>query len=299
MMMLAPIGYAVIEFCRVPLAISARAHGAWFVRIIALVGVICASGVTVKSMSQLGEIMFRPRLTDVVHAKEALQKAEEARASIAQQIEAADDLVTSRRTELATAEQRVKSAGEQLAALPKDQCAIMRGTTKDGRQYQGQTCKSDPRIAALQANLKQATADRDAASKTLEQAVTARKALDLTAANAAVSTATENHREALLNSQLHSFTGMVFGVGPTEVSDAQINKFLRIFVFVPAIFVAFASSFVAFTSVHHLKPDLIPFEPEATDYLLNPLYQAVLNDAVTQVVSKQKADAEKIGELLS
>ena len=26
MMMLAPIGYAVIEFCRVPLAISARAH---------------------------------------------------------------------------------------------------------------------------------------------------------------------------------------------------------------------------------------------------------------------------------
>jgi hypothetical protein len=48
MMMLAPIGYAVIEFCRVPLAISVRAHASGVVRALALVGVLCASGVTIS-----------------------------------------------------------------------------------------------------------------------------------------------------------------------------------------------------------------------------------------------------------
>src|SRR5438034_1667949 len=74
MMLLAPIGYAVIEFCRVPLALSVRTHRSWFVRTLAVFGLLCAAGVTVKSMSQLGEIMFRPRLFDVVHAAEKLQR---------------------------------------------------------------------------------------------------------------------------------------------------------------------------------------------------------------------------------
>jgi hypothetical protein len=296
MMILAPIGYAVIEFCRVPLAISARAHGSVFVRIVALIGVICASGVTIKSMSQLGEIMFRPRLFEVVHTKEALDKAKAAQASAVQQLQDADALIGARRAAFVEDEQRVKSAAQELAALPKDQCspAIW---YKDGEQHKGQTCKSDPRIASLQINLKAAQADRDAAAKALEQAVATRKVLDRTRVDRDVAMAQESYREALLHSQLHSFTGMVFGIGPTEVTDGQINQFLRLFVFFPAIFVAFASSFVAFTAVHHLKPELIPFALDGADYLLNPTYQAVLNDAIERVAATHRRDTEKIGEV--
>lgn len=297
MMMLAPIGYAVIEFCRVPLAISARAHTSWVVRTVAVIGVICASGVTVKSMSQLGEIMFRPRLFDVVHAKEALQNAQATQASMAQQIKDADALVVSRRTALANDEKLATTYAQQLATLPKDQCSATGGTTRDGRVWKGQTCKTDNRIAPLQAILKQANGNRDADAQLVEQAVAQRKTLDSTGADHDVAAAQLAYREALLHSQLHSFTGMVFGVGPTEVTDAEVNQFLRVFVFLPSIFVAFASSFVAFTAVSHIKPSLIPFAPEGTDYLLDPLYQTVLADAVDQIEAKRKRAADKIGEL--
>jgi hypothetical protein len=292
MMMLAPIGYAVIEFCRVPLAISARSHAAWLVRVVALIGVISASGVTVKSMSQLGEIMFRPRLTEVVHAREALDRAQAARATIVQQIKDADTLIANSRTAFDQDEQRAKSAAEQLAGLPKDQCNPT-VWYKDGQQYRNQVCKSDPRIAALQNNLKLAVAARDDAARAVDRALAARQTLDRAGVDHGVAMAQEIHREALLNSQLHSFAGMVFGIGPIEVTDGQINRFLRVFVFLPAIFVAFASSFVAFTAVHHLKPELLPFAPEGVDYLLNPTYQTVLNDAMERVAARHRHDADK------
>jgi hypothetical protein len=300
MMMLAPIGYAVIEFCRVPLAISARAHASRFVKLVALIGVVCASGVTVKSMSQLGEIMFRPRLFDVVHSKEELQRAQAGQATIVQQIAAADAQVASQRAALAEIEQRAKSDATQLAALPKDQCAQTGGVTKDGRAWRGQTCKSDPRILPLRDNLKTTVEARDDAAKLVDQAVAARDKLDRTDVDHTVSVAQVNYREALLHSQLHSFTSMVFGISPTEVTDAQISQFLRIFVFFPAVFVAFASSFVAFTAVNHIKidPAYIPFDPEGTEYLLNPIYQSVLNEAIDRVEARQKAAAIKVGEVV-
>ena len=295
MMMLAPIGYAVIEFCRVPLAISARAHSSAFVRTVAILGVVCAAGVTVKSMSQLGQIMFQPRLYDVVHSKEKLQQAQDAQATVKKQIADADAQVRGRRTELDTLEQRAKSGAAQIAGLPKAQCAPAIWY-KHGRQYKGQWCKTDSRIATLRDNLSKTTTDWNDAKQLWERAVAERNGLSRAEADHDVADAWVNYREALLHSQLHSFTGMLFGIGPTEVTDGQINRFLRLFVFLPAIFVAFASTFIAFTAVHHLKPELVPFEPEGTDYLLNPFYTKVVDDAIDRLHAKHKADAEKIGE---
>ena len=69
-MMLAPLGYAVSEFCRVPLALSVRTQRNWLVMIAALLGLMFAAGVTVKSMSQLGYLMFQPRLEAVNKARD-------------------------------------------------------------------------------------------------------------------------------------------------------------------------------------------------------------------------------------
>jgi hypothetical protein len=77
---------------------------------------------------------------------------------------------------------------------------------------------------------------------------------------------------------------------PTEVTDEQLSQFLRLFVFFPAIFVAFASTLVAFTAVHPVEPKLIPFAPAGTEYLLNPIYI----EAVRRVNAQHKADAEAL-----
>jgi hypothetical protein len=45
--------------------------------------------------------------------------------------------------------------------------------------------------------------------------------------------------------------------------------------------------------VHQRKPELVPFEPKGTDYLLNPIYQTVLRDALERMTARHEAEAEK------
>ena len=70
-MLLAPLVYAAVELCRVPLGILARTQRSYFVRGLAILGIIFAAGVTTKSVSQLGEMMFHPRLMDAARTKTA------------------------------------------------------------------------------------------------------------------------------------------------------------------------------------------------------------------------------------
>jgi hypothetical protein len=299
MMMLAPVGYAVIEFCRVPLALSVRAHRSYLIKMLAIIGVVCAAGVTIKSMSQLGEIMFRPRLFDVVHATEELQHVKATQASLTQQIADADLMVQTRRAGLAEVEERAKSDAQQLASLPKPPpCVRLNAVNKQGVPYSFLKCPpADPRMGVLNDNLGRTTTARAAASAELDKAVASRAGLDRSQVDSNVAKAQVDYREAVLHSQLHSFTGMIFGIAPTEVTDDQISRFLRIFVFFPAIFVAFTSTLIAFTSVHRVKvtPKMIPFAPDGTDYLLNPLYQHVVDEAVRQVRAQHQKNAETVG----
>ena len=106
MMMLGPIAFAVVEFCRIPLAIATRMPSFnVFLKSIIVLALVGAAFVTVKSVSQLGEMMFRPRLYDVVHARERLAEAEGAVTLTNTRIADADALVAQRTKELDTAEQ--------------------------------------------------------------------------------------------------------------------------------------------------------------------------------------------------
>lgn len=288
MMLLAPIGYAIIEFCRVPLALSFRTHGSRFVKLMALIGLVAASGVTVKSMSQLGEIMFRPRLFDVVHAGEELGRVTDTHAAILGKIAAADALVTDRKNAFQVGEQRAQSDSQQLATLPKEQCTPTSGVTKDGRPWKSQACKTDPRVLPMRDNLAKTVAARDDLQHKLEIAVRERATLDPTMTDKAVTAAKVAYREAILHSQLHTFTGMVFGVAATDVTDEQISRFLRLFVFLPAIFVAFASTLIAFTAVHRLKPKTIPYDPDAEFVMAG-----MMHDVVAEATRKAREDMEK------
>ncbi len=280
MMILAPIGYAVIEFCRVPLALSIRTQRSFVVRCLAALGVICAAGVTVKSMSMLGEIMFRPRLFDVVHAQGVLDAARNALATIDQRIAEADAVAQQRTSELKDADARAISDARELGNLPKQQCLPTAGFDRKGNAYRSFRCTTDPRVAALMQAMKISSSVQASASAKLDAARKALEGLDRSEAAKALSQARVAYREAVLHSQLHSFTAMVFGKSPTEVTDAEVYLFLRIFVFAPAVFVSIASTLLALTAVERVDPSTICVPDETGQYILAPYTSVVTEEAI-------------------
>ncbi len=280
-MLLAPLVYAAVELCRVPLGILARTQRSYFIRALAILGIIFAAGVTTKSVSQLGEMMFHPRLMEAARTKTALKDAQADRATIEDRIKAADDRVASYTAELDQIEKRAADNAQQLAGLPAQRCERVFGTNSKGLRYQNLKCVADPRVAALSAGVTKANADRTVLVKDLEAARRDRAALDRGAADRRVADTEQAYRNAVNRSQLHSFTAMVYGVDPIDVTEQQVHAFLRIFVFLPALCAAFASTILALCAVSTRRTfmdedDLgAAVNPEAAPYMLDAIADAL------------------------
>lgn len=280
MMMLAPIAYGVIEFSRVPLAVSIRTQPSMVLRVIATIGVIGAAAVTIKSISQLGEIMFRPRLTEAVTAQAKLGDAQAAKATLDRRITDADTVVAQRTNQLAEAEQRLKAGNTELGALPAQRCYRTTTTTRDGRRVTGTRCNTDPRMNAMKDSLSGAQRDRREASERLDAARAERDKLDRGAIDRAASEAAVTYRDAVMRSQLHSFTGMVFFKDPGQVSDKEIHSFLFFFVFIPAIGASLAATLLALTAVERVRDeDDIVLDERAGSFILEPFAQEIVRQA--------------------
>ena len=292
MMMLAPLAYAAIEFSRVPLAVSIRTQRSTALRVIAALGVAGAAIVTVKSISQLGEIMFRPRLVEAVQAQERLTDARNSRATLDRRISDADAVVAQRTAQLQEAEARLKGANTELGALPPQRCFLTSTTTADGRRVTGSRCTTDPRTEAMKTSLGGASRDRQDASNRLDEARKERATLDRTAADRAASEAEVAHRDAIMRSQLHSFTAMVFFKDPAQVSDREIHTFLFFFVFIPAIGASIASTLLALTSVERVRDeDDVVLDENAGSFILEPFAAEVIQQARDEA---QKSASEAI-----
>lgn len=300
-MLLAPLVYAAVELCRVPLGILARTQRSYFIRGLAILGIIFAAGVTTKSVSQLGEMMFHPRLMEAARTKTALKDAQADRATLDGRIAAADQRVAQYTDELAQIEKRAGDNAQQLAGLPAQRCERVFGTNSKGVRYQNLKCVADPRVAALSAGVTKANADRTALVKDLEEARKARAALDRGAADRRVADAEQAYRNAVNRSQLHSFTAMVYGVDPIDVTESQVHAFLRIFVFLPALCAAFASTILALCAVSTRRTfmdedDLgAAVNPEAAPYMLDAITEALReNPAVVRPAAPVSAPAAVI-----
>lgn len=280
MMLLAPVAYAVIEFSRVPLAVSIRTQKSLAIRVIATVGVIGAAAVTIKSVSQLGEIMFRPRLTEAVRAQEALTDARNNRATLDRRIADADAVVAQRTNQLEQAERRLKDGNTELGALPAQKCFRTSTTTRDGRRVSGTRCTTDPRTDAMKTSLTGAVKDRKDASDRLDVARQERSGLDRSAIDRALSEAEVKFRDAIMRSQLHSFTAMVFFKDPQEVTDKEIHTFLFFFVFIPAIGASLAATLLALTSVERVRDeDDVVLDERAGSFILEPFAAEIVRSA--------------------
>ena len=275
MMLLAPIAYAGVELARVPLAFAWRTQSSKFWKVVFALMVLCAAAVTGKSLSQLGEIMFRPRLTAVTETGIALREAKSQQEAASVAIKAADAVVEQHREELKGTEDRLKQANNAVSGLPKEQCWTVTRRTEHGLTRSRQ-CKTDGRQAPLIANMKDAQAARDHASQAFDRANAERSKLSMADANGRADGAEATHRKAVMDSQLHSFTGMFFGKDPTQVTDGEIHFFLRWFVFFPAIFASLAATALALASVNYIKPDrrqeAVEIDEEVLrGYVLEPL----------------------------
>ncbi len=300
MMMLAPIAYAGVEIARVPLALALRTQPNWLWKLVFGLMVLCAVAVSVKSLSQLGEVMFRPRLIDVTHATIALKDAQSEQATYAAKVAAADAVVKQRGAELDAAEARLKSVNSELGALPGDRCARVWHSNTQGRRFSSQECHTDGRQKLMAGNLANAQAARTDMSTKLDDARKIRDSLDATASSKKVSDLELARRDAIMNSQLHSFTGMFFGKDPTEVSEGELHSFLRIFVFFPAIFASLAATALALASVTPLRPRAEPIEVDdidLVDHLLGPLTSSLdeharhaANEAVAKAMLGQRIE---------
>ena len=296
MMMLAPVAYAVIEFSRVPLAVSIRTQRSITLRIIAAIGVIGAAAVTIKSVSQLGEIMFRPRLQEAVRTHETLIDANNAQATLDRKIADADAVVAQRVSQLAEAEKRLKSANTELGALPPQRCYRVTTTNRDGRRTTGTRCSTDPRTDAMKTSLGTASTDRTGASTRLDEARAERAKFDRTEVDRKVSEAEVAHKDAIMRSQLHSFTAMVFGKDPGQVTDREIHVFLFFFVFIPAIGASLASTLLALTAVETLprEEEDVRLEDIAGHYILGPFAERIVRDAMAAAERSAEAALDRV-----
>jgi hypothetical protein len=297
MMMLAPIAYAVVEICRVPLAIAVRKPAPLLVRLLIVLGLLGAGCVTIKSMSQLGEIMFRPRLFDVEHAREQLADAQSAVDDVSRQISDADAAIDRQRGTLKATDEQLKISTDKLASLPKQDCAPISGVTSQGTAYKSIRCVADPRIAPLTKTIAVATASPQAADDLLNQADAQRSILDRTASDETLRTAKLNYREAVMNSQLHSFTAMLFGKEPTDVTDAEIHFFPRLFVFIPAIGAPFSATIIALITVTRVKIEPAHVElVEGGEYILGPFAEQIIRDATDQAIQSAQAAVQSAAQ---
>jgi hypothetical protein len=132
----------------------------------------------------------------------------------------------------------------------------------------------------MKTSLGSAQKDRQDASTRLDEARAERAKLDRTAIDRAQSEAAVAFRDAVMRSQLHSFTAMVFLKDPAQVTDAEIHSFLFFFVFIPALGASIASTLLALTSVEKVREaDDVVLDPQAGSFILEPFAEEIIRQA--------------------
>ena len=130
-------------------------------------------------------------------------------------------------------------------------------------------CSTDPRVGPLKEAVSKATTHRDEATARLNEANAQRNAIDRTEVETTLRGEQTKYREAVMHSQLHSFSAIVFGKEPTEVTDAEIHMFLRLFVFLPAIGAAFSATIIALTAITRIPPSQVELADDAEGFILS------------------------------
>ena len=249
----ATIMVCAAELARVPLVILFRTHRSRMVRWLMLVGVLAMIGVSTKTISQALEQQFHGRLIEVQETTAELKLADAQLDLAERKRTGAMALSNPKVADVASIDAKIVETQKSLQAMgaqPKPVCTKAvygKKNRKTGKRplLQGAKC-TQPKWAgtALLQQLDTLQAERAEAASNRDLAVQASAAIetDIAAAKIAVAEAADKQREALSQSQLHSFVGMVQGKAPVAVTDDELFRFLRLFIFVPALLIAGSST---------------------------------------------------------
>jgi hypothetical protein len=291
--LLFPIAMAMVELARVPLAVAVRTQNAWNIKLAALIGVFCAVAVTSTSLIQIGNSTFNPRLEDTHNKDDILADLRNRRASLADQIATADELIKQRKAERDRIFQANQNLNSQLTAQKQQECTtITLPSPAPGAPAQtSQSCKQNPAFKPLTAAIADSKAKLAEAEAAVKEAEVARQnpKYDTSALDAQIREAQRKDRGSIYQSQLHSYAAMFLGKNPQDVNDADVKLLEWYLIVIPSIAAAFSSTLIAMTAVRRIKPSKtskdIGLPDEAAAYLFGPLVSAIRKEAHDAVIA--------------
>jgi hypothetical protein len=297
-MILAPIGYAVVEMARVPLALLMRTQPSFLIKIACFLGVLAAAVVTTKTLSQLGEIMFRPRMIEVTEARHNYHEAVARRDAFQGEYAARKAVLDQASATLTSANETSVKQVEALQTTAQPQRCPNMVKGRNGRLVQNGTkpCPESAASKAIRTTMTDQQGTVTAARTQVDEANKSLRALGTAEEVEATVVQTKKvYDNAILHSQLHSFTGMFFAKDPAQVTEGELSNFLRLFVFLPAICASLASTLLAMGSVTRIKPKRIKAAASQKvvpvgggRYVLEPLHKTVVEKAIDTVIDGVK-----------
>jgi hypothetical protein len=298
MMMMAPIGYAVVEMSRVPFALLTRTQLSFFIKIPCFIGVIAAAVVTTKTLSQLGEIMFRPRLIEVTEARHNYHEAISRRDAFQGEYNIRRDTLDQANAALTSANETSAKQAEALKETGKVTMCDYPGKNRAGKPITvKRPCPETAASKAIRSTMTDQQGTVTAARERVDEASKALRALGTAEEVQANVVETKMvYDKAIMHSQLHAFTGMFFAKDPAQVTEGELSNFLRLFVFLPAICASLASTLLAMGSVTKIKPKKVKalaanqkvLPVEGGRYVLDPLHNTVLVKTIDTVINGVK-----------
>jgi hypothetical protein len=239
------ISYAAVELARVPLAITAATHRRRLVRWFSVFVLMFAVVITTKSLSQIGEQMFSQRLVEVNKARTTLEIAEADNKGAIQNDANKHDRIEALDNEIEKLLVQLKEFGKP----PEPKFC----TTTTGKRGVIKNCKmvTPPwQGVTIQQQLLDARARRNAMDSESELSGKQRDQ-----ATAKIAAAKGHYQVAVMDSQLHSFAGMLFMKSPSNVTDDEIAKIKLFFVFIGALAGAMTATGLAYCSfTRHPEP---------------------------------------------
>lgn len=296
---LGPIGFAMVEMTRIPLAISIRTHKSIIIKLIAVVGVVAAAGITAKSMVNLGQLTYEPRRIEVIKAHNSMTQAIQERDLVEKEL-------ANLQAELEAKKRIVDQTDKQVTnlndTLKKHNCVLgTTSTVRDGQVVTNTSCRNSAQTNAIIKSLedqvkllkveKEEQSDAEAAVKSYIETV-------VRPAESKKVSSTLSYREALTMSQLHSLAAILLGKDLVEVQDADVSHLLKYFVYIPAFLVAFASTLIAITAVHRIpaehyrKDEKILLPENAGAYVFGPLASAIADEVKKEYDKYSKSNKE-------
>jgi hypothetical protein len=260
MAMAGGVAIAFAETLRLPLVQALRTQRSYLMRALAIAAVLMMAFVTTKTMAQVMQQTYAPRLHQVQQATRALKEAEDGLDALKSKRDPADsDLqrleqdVRDRKTLI----DELNSLIEKQGQAPRPVCSAVYKRNSNGVTYKaGITC-STPKWAG-----QQFADQRDAAKRDLETAIAKRDALAATVASQAeaahdrkmkIDQLHDAWRAAVDNSVVHGLAATFYGVDPIDLTEGQVNAFLRLFILVPSVMIALASSILVMLAYNRIR----------------------------------------------